>query len=97
MAAASPKFVSFANAIAWSMFSAGVTATAGPNSSSLEIRSCGSTSASIVGLMTAPSRSPPVTILAPASAASLTHVWTLAASFSRTSGPMAISSSVGSP
>src|SRR5437762_1923793 len=52
----------------------GVTATAGPNSSSHEIRISGFTSATIVGSYKAPCRRPPVTRRAPLATASLTHV-----------------------
>src|SRR2546425_336637 len=49
----------------------GVTATAGPNSSSHEIRISGFTSATIVGSYKAPCRRPPVTRRAPLATASL--------------------------
>src|SRR5438034_992514 len=65
----------------------GVTATAGPNSSSHEIRISGFTSATIVGSYKAPCRRPPVTRRAPLATASLTHSSTRIASFSRIIGP----------
>src|SRR2546427_309556 len=65
----------------------GVTAPAGPNSSSHEIRISGFTSATIVGSYKAPCRRPPVTRRAPLATASLTHSSTRIASFSRIIGP----------
>src|SRR6266446_5956651 len=65
----------------------GVTATAGPKSSSPEIRMSGFTSATIVGSYVAPCRRPPVTSRAPLATASFTHSSTRIASCSRIIGP----------
>ena len=97
MPADSPYSLSFARAMASSMLSIGVTATAGPKISSQEIFISGLTSATTVGEKIVPSRSPPVTTVAPAATASSIHSPTRTASSSRTIGPNSMPSSIGFP
>src|SRR5581483_423111 len=89
MPAPSPYGPSFASAIASSTSAAGVTATAGPNSSSRESASRGST--------TAPARPPPVSRRAPAPTAAAIVASTRSASPSLISAESCVPSAKGSP
>src|SRR5581483_11128998 len=92
-----PYGPSFARAIASSTSAAGVTATAGPNSSSRESASPGSTSATTVGSTTAPERPPPVRRRAPAPTAAPIGSSTRSASRSLISAESCVPSANGSP
>ena len=84
-------------AIALSQSSAELTATAGPNSSSWLNGDRGSTPATTAGDTMAPSRSPPVSSLAPSVTAWRMDRSTRSASAAVISVPMVVSSDRGSP
>jgi hypothetical protein len=92
-----PNEVPFAWAIAASQSAAVLTATAGPKSSSWLNGDAGSTSATTVGATTAPSRSPPVSTVAPAAAAALIAACTRSASPVVISEPIVVSALPGFP
>ena len=77
--------------------SAELTATAGPNSSSWLSGDRGSTPATTAGDTIAPSRSPPVSSLAPSATARRMVSSTRSASFAVISVPMPVSADRGSP
>ena len=95
--AARPNAVPLACAIADSQSSALLTATAGPNSSSWLNGDDGSTSATTVGAITAPSRSPPMRMRAPALAAAAIDSWIRSASAVEMTVPIVVSAEDGSP
>src|SRR6516164_5354192 len=93
--APSPYGVPLACAIALWKSSAGLTATAGPNSSSWLNGDRGSTPATTAGDTIAPSRSPPVSSLAPSATARRMDPVTRSASVAVISVPMTVSADPG--
>ena len=75
----------------------GASTSTGPNTSSAHTLASGGTPVRTVGASVAPSRTPPVSTLAPAATASPIHDSTRSAAASLIIGPTSVASSDGSP